>query len=73
MIIIVYGKPSCPQCDIAKAKLRSAGKSFAYIDLFEAENKEDLDYIKAQGHRSVPIIMLNGVHVSLEEALRSSL
>lgn len=59
--VIVYGKPNCPQCEVAKNTLVSAGVSYDYVDV---TSKDELrQFLISEGHRSVPQIYVNKKHV----------
>jgi glutaredoxin len=61
MSVVIYSKNNCPACDRAKALL------MRYEIAYEIRNidtdMEAMDFIAAQGHRSVPQIYRDGVHV----------
>jgi glutaredoxin len=67
MSVVVYSKANCPQCVIAKNKLEAAGVEFTEvrIDL----NPNVRDKLISEGHRSVPILMVDGVTKTVEEAI----
>lgn len=71
MDIVVYGKPSCTYCDMAKGLLSSKGLEFLYIDV--SKDVDAMDKIKADGARTVPRVYLDGVciggFVELKEKL----
>jgi glutaredoxin 3 len=67
-MIIVYSKANCPQCVVAKNKLNAAGISFIEVRI-------DLDagartQLVEAGHRSVPVIYRDGLHIQLDELTR---
>lgn len=55
---IVYGKPACSFCVQAKALLESKEANYTYIDV--SEDEEAYDFLKSQGHRSVPQVYVRG-------------
>lgn len=61
MYVKLYGKKNCPQCEQAKALLESKSLGYEYIDL--GSNIEAMQEAKAKGWRSVPQIIINGVHL----------
>lgn len=61
----IYGKPECPWCDRVKA-LFPEHTHHLYIDL--SKNPEALDYIRSQGHKTVPQVYHNGIHIGGYEA-----
>jgi len=66
-LILVYSKAVCPQCTIAKNKLKLAG--IAYTEVFVDRDPVARQTMVDAGHRSVPIFYNNGVAVSLENLL----
>jgi glutaredoxin len=67
-MITVYSKANCPQCVVAKNKLNAAGISYdeVRIDL-DGEARATL---MGAGHRSVPVIYKDGLHVQLDNLLQ---
>lgn len=59
--VIVYGKPSCPYCERAKAMLHNHKAVVEYIDL--NENQTAFDYIKSIGCETVPQIFIDDAHI----------
>lgn len=57
-MLTVYSKPACPYCDQAKRYLRENSIPFAEIDI--SQNSDALEFVRAEGHRTVPQIYLNG-------------
>ena len=57
-MIQIYSKANCPFCDQAKALLKS--KSIAFTELRVDQDPAAMDFIKAEGHRSVPQIYKDG-------------
>ena len=47
MQVVVYGKPRCPNCDIAKTILKSKSLPFTYKDI--SVNADDLLFLKNLG------------------------
>lgn len=58
MNYIIYGKPQCPNCDIAKNLLKSKGIVFEYKDI--SKSQEDLLFLKNLGAKSVPVVFIEG-------------
>lgn len=54
----IYGKPQCPNCDIAKNLLKSKNIDFEYKDI--SKNQEDLLFLKNLGAKSVPVVFIQG-------------
>lgn len=55
MTINVYGKPSCPKCDMAKALLARSGVDYEYIDL--TQDQDAMDMVKSKGAKEAPFVM----------------
>jgi len=51
----VYGKPLCPNCDIAKNLLTAKKEDFEYVDV--TKDSAALMYVKGLGAKSVPVIL----------------
>ena len=58
MQVVVYGKPRCPNCDIAKTLLKSKSLPFTYKDI--SVNAGDLLFLKNLGAKSVPVVFIEG-------------
>lgn len=58
MQVVVYGKPRCPNCDIAKTLLKSKSLPFTYKDI--SVNADDLLFLKNLGAKSVPVVFIEG-------------
>jgi glutaredoxin-like protein NrdH len=56
-MLTLYSKPACPFCDQAKNYLHSQAVQFEVIDI--TEDAEAMNFIKEQGHRTVPQIYKN--------------
>lgn len=63
-MFVVYGKPECPWCDRVKDILR--GQAHTYIDL--SKDDQALEYIRSQGHKTVPQVYRYGEHIGGYEA-----
>lgn len=55
---IIYGKPNCVFCEMAKTLLGMKAIDYDYVDL--SEDRAALSLIKSEGHKTVPVIKLNG-------------
>lgn len=70
-MIIVYGKPGCPQCDQAKSLSQTRGLEYHYIELDVGQPKElNGEYISRDDFmmlfpeaRAVPQIVVDDTHV----------
>lgn len=58
--IILYSRPTCPQCKVLKMKL--AKKEIPYT-LCEA-----IEEMEAVGIKNIPTLSIDGTHYNLEEA-----
>jgi glutaredoxin len=61
MTIIVYSQANCPGCSAVKMTLSSKG-----IDYQEVRIDQDAEakaFVIGNGHRSVPVVYKDGVHV----------
>lgn len=59
---IIYGKPNCPNCEMAKAFLNSKGIAFDYIDIV-ALGKTAAEVTGRDDVRSLPQIYLEGEYI----------
>jgi thioredoxin reductase (NADPH) len=60
--IVLYTKPACPYCDMAKRLLASKGQSWTEIDV-EADPGRRAEMIERSGRRTVPQIWIGERHV----------
>lgn len=60
-MLTVYSKANCPQCDKLKMRLQWEGTQYEEIrvDL----KPEARQFLLDQGHRSVPVVYKDGVHL----------
>lgn len=67
MKVVVYSKANCPGCVSLKARLNQAKIDFqeVRIDL----DIEQAKWLVSQGHRSVPLVYKDGVHLKNVEEL----
>lgn len=66
-MITVYSKSVCPQCTIAKSKLKLAGVD--YKEVFVDRDPVARQAMMDAGHRSVPIFYVDGIEVELNSLL----
>lgn len=59
---IVYGKPNCPQCTMAKSLLESKGIQYSYIDI-TTTGKSAAEVTGRADVRSLPQVYLDGEYV----------
>jgi glutaredoxin-like protein NrdH len=57
-MITVYSKPNCPYCDRTKIWLEHNNLPYQTIDVMA--DSSALEFIKSQGHKTVPQIYFNG-------------
>ena len=57
-MIIVYSKPNCVRCEMAKRYLNDKGVPFEEVDVFE--NAEALQMLRDEGYSEMPIVDING-------------
>lgn len=62
MSIRLYTQPNCGFCDLMKEMLDKVKISYYTIDIKEDEMA--LAFIKEQGHRTVPQLYANDVHIN---------
>ena len=60
--ILMYTKPSCPYCDMAKRLLEQKGQTWTEIDVEAEAGKRD-EMIERSGRRTVPQIFIGDRHV----------
>ena len=57
-MIIVYSKPNCVRCEMAKRYLNDKGVPFEEVDVFG--NAEALQMLRDEGYSEMPIVDING-------------
>jgi len=57
-MITLYSKPNCPYCDRSKIWLEKNGIPYKTVNVLEDEIA--LNFIKEQGHKTVPQLYLDG-------------
>ena len=62
MEVKLYTQPNCGFCDLMKEMLDKVGISYYTIDIKEDEIA--LAFMKEQGHRTVPQLYANDVHIN---------
>jgi len=60
--IVVYSKPNCPYCTLAKSLLTNKGQTWTEIDIEREPGKRE-EMIERTGRRTVPQIFIGGRHV----------
>lgn len=72
---IIYGKPNCPQCQMAKSLLDSRGIPYEYVDI-TTTGKSAAEITGRTDVRSLPQVYLDGVYIGgfekLFDALRNT-
>lgn len=66
-MITMYTKSNCPQCIVAKGKLKIAGVK--YTEVFVDKDPAARQVLVDAGHRSVPVIYQDGAAIKLEDLL----
>lgn len=61
MNVVVYSKMRCPQC--VKVKQELTLKGVIYTEVLVDTNPEAHKFLVERGHRSVPVVYVDGVHV----------
>lgn len=60
-MLIVYSQAHCPGCSSLKMVLKSKGIEFSEVRIdLDAEAKA---FVLGKGHRSVPVMYKDGIHV----------
>jgi glutaredoxin len=59
--VVVYSKASCPQC--VKVKNELTLKAVEFVEVRVDLIPEMRDFLLREGHRSVPQVYVDGVHV----------
>jgi len=62
MSIVLYTQPQCPFCDIMKSMLDKTG--YTYLTVNIKENANALEFVKNQGHRTVPQLYVDDIHIN---------
>lgn len=62
--VVVYSKANCPQCVKVKNELALRGVEFNEIRIDLPLNIDIREGLLAKGHRSVPIIYKDDVHIA---------
>jgi glutaredoxin-like protein NrdH len=55
-MILLYTKPNCVHCEMAKKYLNQNDIDYEAINV--SDNKEALEFLKMEGHKSVPQIYI---------------
>ena len=67
---VVYGKPGCPQCNMAKSLLDSRGVDYTYVDITkEFPGKTAAEITGRPAVRSLPQVYLDGGYIGGFDAL----
>lgn len=59
--VVVYGRPSCMYCENAKSLLESHNINYVYVDVYKDDTAKAM--IMEEGHRTVPQIYVDHVHL----------
>lgn len=60
-MLTVYSKANCQQCDKLKLRLKTQG--IEYTEIRVDLQPEARQFLLDQGHRSVPVVYEDGVHL----------
>lgn len=60
--ILLYTQPNCYYCDIMKNMLDGTGYTYYTINI--KEDSKALDFIKAEGHKTVPQLYVGDTHIN---------
>lgn len=61
-MITVYSQANCPGCNAVKMQLKAKGIDFTEVRIdLDAEAKA---FVLGKGHRSVPVVYKDGLHVA---------
>lgn len=58
-MIVVYSRPNCPACDVAKNMLKAANRPFTEKDISDPEILKELKTL-VPAVRSVPVVVIDG-------------
>lgn len=62
MSVIVYSKPSCPQCTATENYLKNNNIPYEKIDI--TQSAEGMSKVVALGYRSMPVVVSGNIHWS---------
>lgn len=62
MSITLFTQPQCPFCDIMKQMLDQTGYTYYTVNI--KENKDALNFMKDKGHRTVPQLYVENIHIN---------
>ncbi|ERK14377.1 Glutaredoxin-like protein NrdH, required for reduction of Ribonucleotide reductase class Ib [Serratia fonticola AU-P3(3)] len=62
MIIIIYTKPDCVQCNATYRALDRQGIDYRVVDL--TQDRQALNHVKSLGYQQVPVIIAGDDHWS---------
>lgn len=65
MSIILYTQPKCAYCEIMKQKLADTGLTYYTINI--KEDPQALEFMKAQGHKTVPQLYAYEKHINTKD------
>jgi glutaredoxin 3 len=69
--IVVYTKPGCPYCHMAKNLLARKGVNFSEIDISRERDRRPEMIARANGRTTVPQIFIGSVHVGGSDDLHA--
>lgn len=62
MSITLFTQPQCPFCDIMKTMLDQTGLTYYTVNI--KENDDALNFMKEKGHRTVPQLYVENIHIN---------
>jgi len=62
MSITLFTQPQCPFCDIMKRMLDQTGLTYYTVNI--KENEDALNFMKEKGHRTVPQLYVENIHIN---------
>ncbi|QOI90228.1 hypothetical protein QKU58_gp103 [Pyramimonas orientalis virus] len=72
--ILVFSKPSCPQCDVIKLELEKCNEPFLYLDVTTMDDDYNVDAIDVMeelksmtGSKSFPFCFYEGNYIPIQE------
>ena len=61
--LVVYSKTNCPACVLLKSRLQREGREFTEVNV--DKDPDARSFLLSKGHRSVPVVYEDGVHISM--------
>ena len=61
-MLTLYSMKNCPYCELMKSMLDETHHSYEIVDI--TEDKGSLVWIRDKGHKTVPQLYLNDIHIN---------